>query len=283
MKILVSKIVLIALLFLPAAVTLAQDIPTLDWDALQETKPWEASEVWEPQPLKVTSGMNAFPPSDAIVLFGGKDLSQWRKPQFLNEGATSEIVQAMVTALKPSANIAADWIVKDNAFEVKPGTGAIETKQAFGDIQLHIEWLSPVDVEKEGQQYSNSGIFLMGIYEIQVLNSYENKTYSNGQAGSIYKQTMPMVNASRPPGEWQSYDIVFRAPKFGSLGKMKEKGSCTVFHNGVLIHYNVEISGPTAYIGAHTPIMHPEKLPLRLQDHGDKVRFRNVWVRELSL
>jgi hypothetical protein len=261
----------------------AQDIPTIDWDALQETKPWEKTEVWEPVPTKITAGTNTSPPSDAIILFDGSNLDLWRKPQFLNEGATSEIVQAMVHALQPSENKPADWIVKDGAFEVKPGSGAIETKQVFGDMQLHIEWLSPVDIEKEGQLYSNSGIFLMGIYEVQVLNSYENETYANGQAGSIYKQSMPMVNASRPPGEWQSYDIIFKAPKFDIRRKMTEKGNCTVFHNGVLIQYNVEISGPTAYIGDHTPIVHPAKLSLRLQDHGDKVRFRNIWVRELDL
>ena len=242
----------------------------------------KATEVWEPIPPKVTPGIfPGSPPSDAIVLFDGKDLSQWRKSA-LGYGGKMEEVEAI--AKKRGAEIKeepAGWEVKDGAMIVKPGTGAIETKQAFGDVQLHVEWLAPVDPGKEGQQYSNSGVFLMSNYEIQVLNSYENTTYPNGQAGAIYKQSIPMANASRPPGEWQYYDIIFMAPRFNKEGKLLQSATITAFHNGVLIQNHFEIKGPCIYIGHPYYVQHPDKLPIILQDHGDKVRFRNIWVREL--
>jgi hypothetical protein len=178
-------------------------------------------------------------------------------------------------------NPSADWTVEAGQFVVKPGTGAIETKENFGDFQLHIEWLSPQDTGKEGQGYSNSGVFMMGLYEIQVLNSYANRTYSNGQAGSVYKQHIPLANASRKPGEWQMYDIVFTAPQFNKDEILKSPARVTVFHNGVLIQNNVELEGPTAYIGKSEYFQHPEEMPLRLQDHGDLVRYRNIWIRKI--
>ncbi|MEZ4686263.1 MAG: DUF1080 domain-containing protein [Bacteroidia bacterium] len=141
--------------------------------------------------------------------------------------------------------------------------------------------LSPEDPGKESQQYSNSGIFLMRMYEIQILNNYKNKTYVNGQAGSVYKQTPPLVNASRPPGEWQKYDIIFTAPRFNGDGSLKSPAYVTVIHNGVLVQNHTEIKGPTAYVGVPSYFAHPEKMPLRLQDHSNKVRYRNIWVREL--
>ena len=242
----------------------------------------KATEVWEPVPAKVTPGNWGSAPSDAIILFDGKDLSAWQKPQFIHERGTVKDMKAMVAELDNNyEHPAADWTVKDGQFIVKPGTGAIETKEKFGDFQLHIEWLSPADPGKEGQLYSNSGIFMMSLYEIQVLNSYENKTYSNGQAGSIYKQHIPLVNATRPPGEWQAYDIVFTAPRFNEDGSLKSPARVTALHNGVLIQNNVELQGPTAYIDYSSYFKHPEKMPLRLQDHGDLVRYRNIWIRHL--
>ena len=163
---------------------------------------------------------------------------------------------------------------------VAKGAGDIRTKQTFGDIQLHIEWRTPADVQGEGQGRGNSGIFLSEKYELQVLDSYNNRTYSNGQAGSIYKQAIPMVNASRPPGEWQVYDVVFIAPKFNQDGTLNTPGRITVFHNGVLIHHNTEIKGTTEYIGKPKIVAHG-KASIRLQDHGNPTSFRNIWVREL--
>lgn len=260
----------------------AQEVLTLDWEELRKTEPWKATEQWEPVPPKVTPGYITAPPSDAIVLFDGKNIDQWVKPQYGYGARMDEVASILAYKVaNPDAHTSAEWEVKDGALIVKPGSGAIETKQAFGDIQLHIEWLSPENPGKKDQGYSNSGIFFMGLYEIQVLNSYENTTYPNGQAGAIYKQHIPLVNASRPPGEWQAYDIVFMAPRFNEDGSLKTPARLTAFHNGVLIQNNVELSGPAIYIGKPYYVKHPEKLPLLLQDHGDKVRFRNIWVREL--
>lgn len=276
----IIKVLWLAFLGGPIWVT-GQTVPTVDWDELQKTKPWEATEQWEPVPPKVTPGVWTAPPSDAIVLFDGSNLSQWHKPEYdygVNMEQAAAIINAKTIAPKHTAP---EWIVKDGVLEVKPGGGAIETKQSFGDVQLHIEWLAPNDPGKEGQAYSNSGVFFMGLYEVQVLNNYENETYPNGQAGSLYKQHIPLVNASRPAGEWQSYDIVFNAPHFREDGKLERPAYITVFHNGVLIQNHVELAGPTIYIGKPYYAAHPSKMPLLLQDHGDKVRFRNIWVREL--
>lgn len=209
---------------------------------------------------KVTPGEGTLPPSDAIVLFDGSSLDSWASAN--NDGV-------------------APWKVENGIATVVPGTGFIKTKQHFADVQLHIEWLSPVDEGKEGQLYSNSGVFFMGKYEVQVLNSYENPTYNNGQAGSVYKQHIPLVNASKPAGTWQEYDIIFMAPKFSDKGTVVAPAKITVFHNGVLVQNNVELLGPTLYIGAPHYDAHESKLPLFLQDHGDPVQFRNIWIREL--
>jgi hypothetical protein len=223
----------------------------------QEGDP-KATEVWEPEVRVVTPGVNGAAPSDAIVLFDGKDLSKWSDLK----GETSK------------------WTVKDGAMTVAKGTGDIKTKQTFGDIQLHIEWRTPSKVEGEGQGRGNSGIFLQERYELQVLDSYKSRTYSNGQAGSIYKQTPPLANATKGPGEWQVYDVAYVAPKFNSDGTLKSAARITVFHNGVLIQNNTEIQGTTEYIGKPKVVAH-EKGPLKLQDHGNPVSYRNIWVREL--
>ncbi|HYL64765.1 MAG TPA: DUF1080 domain-containing protein [Candidatus Methylomirabilis sp.] len=200
------------------------------------------------------------PPSDAIVLFDGKDLSNWNH----KDGS------------------AAKWKVEDGYAEVVPRTGFIYTKQAFGDCQLHVEFREPTPPRGESQERGNSGVFLMGLYEIQVLDSYDNKTYADGQASAVYGQYPPLVNAARPPGEWQAYDIVFHGPRFDAESKLFRPARITVFDNGVLVQDNVELTGPTAH-GARPPYKPtPEKLPLGLQDHGNPVRFRNIWIRELK-
>lgn len=219
----------------------------------------EVTEVQEPVPQIVTPGDGTAPPSDAIVLFDGSDLSDWVNGKGEPAG----------------------WDVKDGAMTVTPGTGGIQTKQGFGDVQLHIEWRSPSVVKGEGQGRGNSGVFLMGRYEIQVLDSYENHTYPNGQAASVYKQHIPLVNATKKPGEWQTYDIIFTAPRFNEQGRVSHPARVTVIHNGVLVQNNIQIWGPTQFIGLPTYTKHEDKLPLSLQDHGDLVSFRNIWIREL--
>jgi hypothetical protein len=257
------------------------EVIELDWAELGKTAPWKASEQWEPVPEKVTPGFLSSAPSDAIVLFDGKDLSAWHNPKY-EYGARMDHAESILKArLSAQEYTVAEWIVKDGAMIVNPGKGAIETKESFGDMQLHIEWLSPEDPGKKDQMYSNSGIFFMGLYEIQVLNSYENITYPNGQAGALYKQHIPLVNASKPPGEWQSYDVIFTAPKFDANGELESPAYVTAFHNGVLIQNHVAVKGPCVYIGEAHYIAHPDKMPLLLQDHGDKVRFRNIWARNL--
>jgi hypothetical protein len=259
---------------------LAQPIE-IDFKALQATKPWATTEQWTPVPPKVTPGLYSSAPSDAVILFNGSNLEAWHKPKY-GYGVRMDHVESIVSwKLAHPENTPAPWTVKDGVFMVKPSSGDIETNQAFGSVQLHIEWLAPVDAGKKDQGYSNSGIFFMGMYELQVLNSYENETYANGQAGAMYKQLIPLVNASRPPGEWQSYDVVFMAPKFNPDGSLQSPATITVFHNGVLIQNHAELSGPCIYIGKPHYFKHPDKLPLLLQDHGNPVRYRNIWVREL--
>jgi len=199
------------------------------------------------------------PPSDAIVLFDGKDLSQWE-----NEKGSPAL-----------------WTVADGVATVKAGTGGIRTKRGFGDVQLHIEWATPSEVKGEGQERGNSGVFLQSTYELQVLDSYQNETYWHGSAGSIYKQHAPLVNASRKPGEWQTYDVVYHAPAFDTDGKVTRRARFTVLHNGVLIQDNVEVMGVTTHTGPPYYKAHPDKMPLSLQDHGMPIRFRNIWIREL--
>ncbi len=177
---------------------------------------------------------------------------------------------------KPAA-----WIVKDGAVTVAPGTGMMVTKKDFGDCQLHIEWRTPEKVVGESQGRGNSGIFLQGLYEVQVLDSWNNRTYSNGQAGSLYKQFIPLVNVCKKPGEWQSYDIIFMAPRFSENGRIAIPASVTILQNGVLIQNHVELIGPTEYIGMPNYKPHALKMPLKLQDHGNPVSYRNIWIREL--
>ena len=214
-------------------------------------------EVWEPVPEAVSSPANGVP-SDAIVLFDGSDLSEWE-------------------SVKGGA---AEWTVKDGVLTVLPGKGDIKTKRDFCDVQLHVEWKTPTDVEgMEGQQRNNSGIFFQQKYEIQVLDSYNNPTYPNGQAGSVYKQTIPLVNAMRPPGQWQEYDILFTAPRFDGE-ELVSHGYVTVIHNGVVVQNHTKILGTTEWIGAPKIIPHG-CAPIQLQDHDNFVSFRNIWIREL--
>ena len=257
-----------------------QEVKKLTKAEYEALKP-EDTESYAYTPKMVTPGYMTTAPSDAIVLFDGTDLSKWHHPKHGYGGRMDQVEETMVKRATDQSYTEAKWEVKNNSMTVVPRTGAIETKQGFGSMQLHIEWLAPERENKKGQGYSNSGVIIMGLYEVQVLNSYENETYPNGQAGSIYKQHIPLVNASKPPGEWQAYDIVFNAPEFDAEGNLSKPAYITVLHNGVLIQNNAEIEGPAIYIGKPYYVAHPEKLPLILQDHGDKVRFRNIWVREL--
>lgn len=201
----------------------------------------------------------AEPPADAVVLFGGNGLGEWARP----------------------GGGAAPWRDTAEFMEVVPGSGSIVSRRAFGSSQVHVEWMAPLPAEGEGQDRGNSGVFLMNRYEIQVLDSWQNPTYADGQAGAVYGQYPPLVNASRAPGEWQSYDIIFHRPRFDESGAVETPARITLFHNGVLVQDNVTLTGPVGH-GARPPYeAHADRLPLGLQDHGRKVRFRNVWVREL--
>ncbi|GEO03552.1 endo-1,3-1,4-beta glucanase-related protein [Adhaeribacter aerolatus] len=218
----------------------------------------EMTEFWEPEVKTITPGTGTAAPSDAVILFDGKDLSQWKG----KDGG------------------AAKWQVKDGAMIVTKGTGAITTKQNFEDFQLHVEWSAPTEVVGNSQGRGNSGIFLQDRYEVQVLDNYNNRTYANGQAGSIYKQTPPLVNAMRKPGEWNTYDILYTAPRFKENGTLIMPARVTIIHNGVVVQNNTEIKGATEYIGLPSYKAHG-KAPIQLQDHGNPVRFRNIWLREL--
>jgi len=227
---------------------------------------WKIHDPNRPLPPVITPGTASTQekpgtaPSDAVVLFDGKDLSKWVD----KDG-------------KP-----AKWKVQNGYMEVVPGTGNISTHDSYGDCQLHVEFAEPSPAHGESQERGNSGVFLMGLYEIQVLDSYENKTYADGQAASVYGQYPPLVNASRPPAKWQAYDIIFHGARFAAGGKLLRPARVTVLHNGVLVQDNVEMTGPTAH-GERPPYKAgPEKLPLGLQDHEMLVRFRNIWIRELS-
>jgi hypothetical protein len=247
-----------------ALAALAVIVPVMSLSAQQIPDiPWPPTDSTRPRPPIVTPAPAGAPvpaPSDAIVLFDGKDLSQWRS----DSG-------------KPAA-----WTVRDGYMEVKPGAGAIQTAQGFGSVPLHIEWAAPTPAGGEGQERGNSGVFLMGKYEVQVLDSYDSPTYADGQAASVYGQYPPLVNASRKPGEWQTYDIIFHAPKFKGDGSLERPAVVTVFHNGVLVQDHVVLTGPTAHKARPPHKAHADKLPLMLQDHGSLVRYRDVWVRELG-
>lgn len=233
---------------------------------------WRVHDIKRPAPRLVTPGSESTPeragraPSDAVVLFDGKDLSQW-----LARGKGKE----------RSAVMEPRWKVENGYMEITPGSGTLFTKEKFGDCQLHIEWATPTELSGDSQWRANSGVLLMSRYEIQVLDSYENPTYADGQAASIYGQYPPLVNASRRPGQWQSFDIVFEAPRFEGE-KLVKPAYFTVFHNGVLVHHRQEVIGRMAHrvVGTYAP--HEAEEPLGLQDHDVPVRFRNIWIRRLK-
>lgn len=242
------------LLGMPAAMlVMACPAPAQEWEVHSMERP--RPPVIDPGP----AGAPAPPPSDAIVLFNGTDLSEWQR----------------------QGGGAPGWRVADGYLEVVGGTGSISTRRAFGDIQLHVEWATPVRAQGEGQNFGNSGVFLMELYEIQVLESHGNDTYPDGQAAALYGQEPPLVNASRPPGEWQTYDVVFRRPRFDENGELVRPARVTVLHNGVVVHDAAEFHGRTVHGARASYSAHDDRLPIMLQDHGDPVRFRNIWVREL--
>lgn len=230
----------------------------------------EMTEFWEPEVKAVQPGKTAAEaPADAVVLFDGKNLNQW------------------VSTNDPASP--AKWTVNNGEFTVKKGTGNIQTKQEFQDYQLHIEWKIPANITGKGQGRGNSGLFLASTgagdagYELQILDSYNNRTYANGQAGSIYKQHPPLKNVTRKPGEWNTYDILFTAPRFKEDGSLFTPARVTVLHNGVVIQHNTRIEGPTQYIGLPEYKQHG-KAPIKLQDHGDPsepISYRNIWIRNL--
>jgi hypothetical protein len=224
--------------------------------------PWRVHDGTRPQPPVVSPAPGALPvppPPDAVVLFDGTDLSKWTR----------------------SNGEPAGWRVEDGAMVVVARAGSIVSTETFGDVHLHVEWAAPAEVSGESQGRGNSGVFLMRRYEIQVLDSFENPTYPDGQAGAIYGQFPPLVNASRPPGEWQSFDIVFTAPRFAG-GAVVFPARATILHNGVVVHQNVALIGSTMHrkVGVYQP--HAEAEPIMLQDHGNPVRFRNIWARRLT-
>jgi len=225
----------------------------------EPTKP-EETEVWEPQPKIITPVYESSVPSDAIILFNGENLNQWE--------SSKDGHKALWT------------LNEDRSMTVQPGTGDIQTKESFGNVQLHIEWRTPEVTVSEGQGRGNSGIFFQNRYELQILDNFRNKTYANGQAGSIYKQSPPLINASKKNGEWQTYDIIFNAPEFNGSGEKIKSGYFTVLHNGVLIQNHTEILGTTEYIGWPKNDAHG-KAPIKLQDHSNLISYRNIWLREL--
>ena len=239
----------------------------------QQTAKHEDTEYYEPVPKVVTPGkVMGDPPSDAVILFDGKNLNQW--------------------VLVSDSTKPADWTVANGIITVKKASGNIRTKQSFLDYQLHIEWRIPVTITGEGQSRGNSGVFLASLgkgdagYELQVMDSYNNKTYVNGQAGSIYKQAIPMANPARKPGEWQSYDVIWTAPRFNDDGSLKSPARATVLFNGVAVQNSFEPKGPTQYIGqpSYTNARFGAA-PIKLQSHGDPsepISFRNIWVRPLQ-
>jgi len=237
---------------------------TISTLSAQITDP-KATEVWEPEPRVVTTDKFKAP-SDAIILFDGKNLDAW---------------QSAKNEKDPAAwKIQGDHDSHISYMTVVPGKGDIKTKEKFGDIQLHLEFRTPAKVEADGQYRGNSGVFFQNRYEVQILDNYDNRTYSNGQAGAVYKQHIPLVNACKPPGTWQTYDIIFNAPRFNKDGIKIESAYVTVLHNGVLIQNHVEIKGTTEYIGLPKNEAHGDD-SIKLQDHDNTTSFRNIWVRKL--
>ncbi|MFC0774834.1 3-keto-disaccharide hydrolase [Terrimonas alba] len=253
------------LIAISSAVTFANAQNKVNRDTIDP----KLTEVWSPVPPIVTPGKTSSDaPSDAVILFDGKNLDQWRSNKNPDQPA--------------------GWIVSDGVFTVKKGTGDIETKQSFTDYQLHLEWRIPKIIHGENQARGNSGVFLStggegNGYEIQILDCYNNKTYVNGQTASVYKQSIPLANACKKPGEWQTYDIIWTAPRFNDDGSLKTPARVTVLHNGVLMQNNTELKGETVYRGQPSYEKHGAK-PIKLQDHGDPsepISFRNIWVRPL--
>ena len=223
----------------------------------QEWKP-ELTEYYEPVPPVVTPGNGTAPPSDAIVLFDGSDLSAWQKVR----GGDAE------------------WKIEGDVLTIAPGTGSIKTREQFGDVQLHIEWRAPMDYEGPGQDKGNSGVYLQDRYEIQVLDCHDNETYVNGMTASVYKQYPPLVTACKPTGQWHTYDIIFRAPRFNEDGSLFKEATLTLLHNGVLVQDHVTIQGNTEYIGLPSYTAHGDG-SIILQDHGNPTSYRNIWLRKL--
>lgn len=228
---------------------------------------WRVHDDARPRPEVVTPGKKASDaPSDAIILFDGTNLDEW---------------------VMDKDGSAADWILNEGFMEVPPkgeGVGGyVRTKREFSDVQLHIEFATPAEVDGNSQGRGNSGVFFLGGYELQVLDSYENKSYADGQASAIYGYKPPLVNASRPPGEWQTYDIVFEAPKWDAEGNLLKKAHITVFHNGVLTHHYQDYLGPSGHKRVANYNTVQETGPLKLQNHNNPTRFRNIWIRELNL
>jgi hypothetical protein len=245
--------IVLAAILVGAALAIAQ-VPQI---------PWAVHDTDRPQPPVVTpgpAGPPVPPPSDAVVLFDGKSLAGW-------------------TDAKGQP---AKWKVDDGYFEVVPKTGDIRTAKGFGDCQLHVEWMAPSPAKGTDQDRGNSGVFLMGLYEVQVLDCYGNRTYADGMTAAIYGQYPPLVNACRPPGEWQTYDIVFHRPRFDDTGKVLSPARMTVFFNGLLVHDCDVLTGPTAHKARPPYAKHLDKLPISLQDHGHPVRYRDIWLRELE-
>jgi hypothetical protein len=231
-------------------------------------QPWRVHDPTRPHPRVVRPGRApGDAPSDAVVLFDGTNLSKWGHP---GQGASAD-----------RATSDARWIVRDGYFEVRPGAGTLITRDSFGDVQLHLEWAAPAEVRGRSQGRGNSGVFLMGLYEVQLLDSFDNPTYADGQAGAIYGQYPPLANAARPPGDWQTYDIVFEAPRFEG-SRLVRPAFVTLVWNGVVVHNRKQAMGPTVHRVLPEYAPHAAELPLALQDHGNPVRFRNVWVRRLA-
>ena len=227
---------------------------------------WEIHDRERPAPPVVAPAIPSTqdevgrPPSDAVILFDGADLSQWQK-------ADGE---------------PAPWRVEDGYFVVEPGTGGIQTKEGFGDVQLHVEWSAPEPPVGDDQDRGNSGVFLMGRYEVQILDTYQNQTYPDGQAAAIYGQYPPLVNAISAPGDWNTYDIIFHRPRFDDDGALVEPATVTVLHNGVLVQDHEVLTGPSGHQSRPEYEAHADRLPIGLQDHDHPVRFRNIWLRELE-
>ena len=229
-------------------------IATLLITASAFAQEWKSGVEWQEPPVVTPGTTDNAPPSDAIVLFDGSNLDAWENGD--------------------------KWLIADGC--AIPQETEILTKQHFADIQLHVEWSAPTEIRGAGQGRGNSGIFLMDQYEVQVLDSFENPTYFDGQTGTIYKQTAPMANAMRKPGEWNAYEIIFNAPQFESSGRVERPGYVTVIHNGVLLLNHFELQGSSSYLTPPEYVAHAERGPISLQFHGDAVRFRNIWVRELK-